>query len=101
MKTEPEEISLADYRRLTAAQPRRAKCPPRADIPRAESGPRDGLTTLLRAGWSTRTRNGGAEHQLYQGWGAKLATHWHADQSDACAEAKRRQKGLDDASNHR
>ena len=97
MRTEPEEISLAEFRRLTAKQPRRAKRPPRADIPRAETQERDGLTTLLVKGWSTRTRNGGAEHQLYQAWGARLETEWHADQSAACAEAKRLQKGLDDA----
>ena len=89
MRDDIEEISLADYRRLTAKLPRkRAKRPPRLDIPRATDVPRDGLTGLIARGWSTRTRNGGAEHQLYQGWGLRLETGWHASQSDACAEAK-------------
>lgn len=87
---EPEEIDLATYKRLSAKLPRKKGKKPRADIPRAASDPRDGLTTLLRAGWSTRTRDGGKEHQLYRG---ALSTQWHADQSDACAEAKEIEKG--------
>lgn len=67
----------------------------KARVPRAAGGEGDGLTTLLVAGWSTRTRDGGKEWQLYQSWGARLETGWHADQSDACAEAKRLQKGLE------
>lgn len=97
MTAEPELIDLATYRRLTAKVPRKAKKAKSSAslaIPTAEPAPRDGLTTLLREGWSTRTRDGGREHQLYQSWGAKLETGWYADQSDACTEAKALQRGL-------
>ena len=88
MKDEPEYIDLATYKRLSAKQPRkRVKRARRIDVPAAGPDPRDGLTTLLRQGWSTRTRNGGTEWQLYQNWAAFLATAWHSDQSLACAEA--------------
>lgn len=86
MKHEPEEITLAEYKRLSAKLPKkRAKKKPKANIPRATDVPRDGLMGLLVRGWSTRTRNGGAEHQLYRG---AQETAWHTDQSAACQEAK-------------
>ena len=53
VRDEPTEISLAEYRRLTAKQPRkRAKQQRRADIPRAPRDEPTGLTDLLKAGWS-------------------------------------------------
>lgn len=56
VKPEPEEIDLATYKRLTAKLPRkRAKRPARLDIPRAEIAERDGLTALIRRGWSVQT----------------------------------------------
>ena len=86
MRTKPDEITLADYRRLTAKHPRKAKKAPRVDIPRADDQPRDGLTALLRRGWSTREDERGA--QLYQNWGKFLSTGWHRSLSDACRAAK-------------
>jgi hypothetical protein len=89
-RTDPEEIDLATYQRLAAKLPRkRAKRPPRLDIPRAEPTERDGLSGLLRRGWSSRTRNNGTEWQLHEIWGRRRETQWHSDQSLACEEAKR------------
>lgn len=51
MRDEPIEITLAEYRRLTARQPRKA-AKQRADIPRAPRDEPTGLTALLVAGWS-------------------------------------------------
>lgn len=56
MRDEPTEITLSEYRRLTAKQPRqRAKQQRRADIPRAPRDEPTGLTALLVAGWSPST----------------------------------------------
>ena len=53
MRDEPIEITLAEYRRLTAKQPRkRAKQQRRPDIPSAPRDEATGLTALLVAGWS-------------------------------------------------
>lgn len=87
MRKEPDEITLADYRRLTAKQPRRAKKAPRVDIPRAPRDEPTGLTPLLVAGWSVQSPDC-VRYRLYQCWGARLDTGLCATLKVACDRAK-------------
>ena len=91
-----DEITLADYKRLTAAHPRRAKKAPRADIPRAPRDEPTGLTALLVAGWSTQTPDC-VRYRLYQGWGARLDTGMQPTLKAACDRAKELTKEHNDA----
>lgn len=53
MRDEPTDITLAEYRRLAAKQPR--KRVKHADIPSAPRDEATGLTALLKAGWSVQS----------------------------------------------
>lgn len=87
MKPEPEEIDIATYRRLTAAQPRkRAKKKKRADIPRAPRDEPTGLTNLLREGWCVQTPDC-VQYRLYNR--AVGDTGLCNSLREACDEAKR------------
>lgn len=81
MRTEPTEITITEYRRLTSGK-RQAK---RADIPRAASDERVGLTPLLALGWSVESPDC-VRYRLYQG---ALDTDMCATLKEACDKAKR------------
>lgn len=80
MRTEPEEITLAEYRRLTSGT-HKAK---RANIPRAAPDERVGLTPLLVAGWSVESPDC-VRYRLYQG---ARDTGMCATLKEACEKAK-------------
>jgi len=77
-----EEITLAEYRRLTSTRTARHARP---DIPRAEGGERDGLTALLRRGWSVQSPDC-VHYRLYQFGGADTGLCETA--ALACARAR-------------
>jgi hypothetical protein len=68
MRPEPEEIDLATFRRLTARLPRqkRAKRTGALAIPRAAPVERDGLSTMIKRGWSIATEGGERGVRLYR-----------------------------------
>ena len=65
MRDEPTEITLAEYRRLTARQPRKAAKQRRPDIPCAPRDEATGLTALLVAGWSVQSPDC-VQYRLYR-----------------------------------
>lgn len=83
MRDEPIEITLAEYRRLTARQPRKA-AKQRADIPSAPRDEATGLTALMREGWSPQSPDC-VRYRLYR---PGQDTGLCATLKDACDAAK-------------
>lgn len=79
-----DEITLADYKRLTAMHPKRPK---RGGIPRAEQQERTGLSTLLRAGWSVQSPDG-EKYRLYKIGEPAMDTGLQDSERVACNRAK-------------
>lgn len=87
---EPQEISLAEYRRFAAKLPRKAKRAPRLDIPRAASDERVGLVPLMKRGWSVQSPDC-VKYRLYRINGPD--TGLQPTLKDACDKAKELEKG--------
>lgn len=89
LRLSPDILALNPGVGKTIAVERDQKAAKQGKVPRAAPFERDGLSTLLALGWSTRCewRGGALQWQLYQIGGRMTA--WHLDQSSACEEAKR------------